>query len=164
MKRTKTKTLAMLSVIVATAMILSFIEAKIPNLVPVPGVKLGLANVAVIFTMYKFDEGRAACISLIRVGLSALLFGSFASLIYSAAGAVLSLSLMTLSRRVLRLHTVGVSIIGGVSHNAGQIAAAALVMGTPSIIYYLPVLILSGTLAGIAIGFISNELIKRIKL
>ena len=159
-----TKRLATLSVVVAAAMILSFIEAKIPTFIPVPGVKLGLANIAVIFTMYKFNEGRAAAVSLVRVGLSALLFGSFASLVYSLAGACLSLLLMVFSRRILKLHTVGVSIIGGVSHNIGQIAAAALVMGTASIIYYLPVLIISGTLAGIVIGLISNELIKRIKL
>lgn len=160
----KTKRLVTLSAVVAAAMMLSFIEAKIPTFIPVPGVKLGLANIAVIFTMYKFNEGRAAAVSLVRIALSALLFGSVASLIYSLAGAALSLSLMIASRRVFKLHTVGVSIIGGVSHNIGQIAAAALVMGTASIIYYLPVLIISGTLAGIVIGLISNVLIKRIKL
>ncbi|MBQ7362826.1 MAG: Gx transporter family protein [Clostridia bacterium] len=163
MKR-NTKILAALSVTVAVAMLLSFIESRLPTFVPIPGVKLGLANVAVIFAMYKLGEGPAAGVSLVRVGLSALLFGSVASLIYSLSGAVLSFALMVLSRRVFKLHTVGVSIIGGVAHNAGQIIAAAIVMGTASIIYYLPFLILSGTLAGIAIGLISNELTKRIKI
>jgi heptaprenyl diphosphate synthase len=145
-------------------MILSFIESRIPAFIPVPGVKLGLANIAVIFTLYKLDEKSAVCVSLVRVALSALLFGSVASFIYSVSGAVLSLSLMILSRRVFKLHKVGVSILGGVAHNIGQIIAAAAVMGSAAIIYYLPVLIISGTAAGIAIGLISNELVKRIKI
>ncbi len=160
----KTKMLTALAVTVAAAMLLSFIESRLPSFIPVPGVKLGLANVAVIFAMYKLGEARAVGVSLVRVALSALLFGTAASFIYSLSGAALSLLLMVLSRRVFKLHTVGVSIVGGVAHNLGQIAAAAFVLGTASIIYYLPVLILSGTLAGIAIGFISNELIRRIKI
>ncbi len=160
----KTKMLAALSVTVAAAMLLSFIESRLPSFVPVPGVKLGLGNVAVIFAMYKLGEWPAAGVSIVKASLSALLFGSVASLFYSLSGAILSFGLMVLSRRVFRLHTVGVSITGGVAHNAGQIIAAAIVMGTASIIYYLPVLILSGTVAGIAIGLISNELIKRIKI
>ena len=160
----KTKNLTTLAVTVAAAMILSFIESRIPAFIPVPGVKLGLANIAVIFTLYKLDEKSAVCVSLVRVALSALLFGSAASFIYSVSGAVLSLSLMILSRRVFKLHKVGVSILGGVAHNIGQIIAAAAVMGSAAIIYYLPVLIISGTAAGIAIGLISNELVKRIKI
>lgn len=160
----KTKNLTTLAVTVAAAMILSFIESRIPAFIPVPGVKLGLANIAVIFTLYKLDEKSAVCVSLVRVALSALLFGSVASFIYSVSGAVLSLSLMILSRRVFKLHKVGVSILGGVAHNIGQIIAAAAVMGSAAIIYYLPVLIISGTAAGIAIGLISNELVKRIKI
>ena len=160
----KTKNLTKLAVTVAAAMILSFIESRIPAFIPVPGVKLGLANIAVIFTLYKLDEKSAVCVSLVRVALSALLFGSAASFIYSVSGAVLSLSLMILSRRVFKLHKVGVSILGGVAHNIGQIIAAAAGMGSAAIIYYLPVLIISGTAAGIAIGLISNELVKRIKI
>lgn len=160
----KTRMLTVLAATVAAAMLLSFIESLIPSFIPVPGVKLGLANAAVIFAMYKLGEAKAAAVSLVRVALSALLFGSVASLIYSLSGAVFSFLLMVVSRRIFKLHTVGVSILGGVAHNLGQITAAAIVMGTASIVYYLPVLIFSGTIAGIAVGLASNELIKRIKI
>jgi len=160
----KTRMLTVLSATVAAAMLLSFIESLIPSFIPVPGVKLGLANAAVIFAMYKLGEAKAAAVSLVRVALSALLFGSAASLIYSLSGAAFSFLLMVVSRRIFKLHTVGVSILGGVAHNLGQITATAIVMGTASIVYYLPVLIFSGTIAGIAVGLASNELIKRIKI
>lgn len=160
----KTRMLTVLSATVAAAMLLSFIESLIPSFIPVPGVKLGLANAAVIFAMYKLGEAKAAAVSLVRVALSALLFGSAASLIYSLSGAVFSFLLMVVSRRIFKLHTVGVSVLGGVAHNLGQITAAAIVMGTASIVYYLPVLIFSGTIAGITVGLASNELIKRIKI
>lgn len=159
-----TKKLAALSVTVAVAMILSFIESRLPTFVPIPGVKLGLANIAVIFSLYKLGEGSAAIVSLVRVSLSALLFGSTVSMLYSLAGATLSLAVMIFLKRVIKMHTVGVSIAGGVFHNAGQIAVASIIMETAIIIYYLPFLIISGTVAGIAIGIAASQLIKRIKL
>lgn len=162
--KTSTKNLALLSVTVAIAMILSFIESRLPNPVPVPGIKLGLANVAVVFALYKLGYWQAGVVSIIRVALSALLFGSALSLIYSLTGAVLSLGIMILSKKVLKLHTVGVSVLGGVVHNAGQIAVASIIMETAVIIYYMPWLIFSGTVAGIAIGLTAYQLIKRIKI
>ena len=160
----KTKKLTVLAVTVSVAMLLSFIESRLPTFVPSPGVKLGLANAAVIFALYKLGISESVGVSLVRVCLSALLFGSAASFIYSLTGAIFSIGLMLITKQIFKLNTVGVSITGGVAHNAGQILAASLVMGTASIVYYLPVLIFSGTLAGIATGLISNELIKRIKI
>lgn len=159
-----TKKLATLSVAVAVAMILSFIESRLPTFIPIPGVKLGLANVAVIFALYKLGESSAVIVSLVRVALSALLFGSAVSMLYSLAGAALSLAVMIFLKRIVKMHTVGVSIAGGVFHNAGQIAVASIIMETAVIIYYLPFLILSGTVAGVAIGIASSQLIKRIKI
>ena len=159
-----TKKLATLSVAVAVAMILSFIESRLPTFIPIPGVKLGLANVAVIFALYKLGESSAVIVSLVRVVLSALLFGSAVSMLYSLAGAALSLAVMIFLKRIVKMHTVGVSIAGGVFHNAGQIAVASIIMETAVIIYYLPFLILSGTVAGVAIGIASSQLIKRIKI
>lgn len=144
-------------------MILSFIESRLPTFVPIPGVKLGLANVAVIFTLYKLGIWQAASVSAVRVLLSAMLFGTPVSAIYSLAGACLSLLGMVILARVVRMHTVGVSIAGGVLHNAGQIAVACLMLETNVIIYYLPYLVISGTLAGIAIGTAAALLIKRIR-
>lgn len=158
----KTKKIALLAMCVALSMILSYAESLLPS-PGVPGVKLGLANLVVIFALYKLGWGEAAGISLLRVFLVSLLFGHAASLMYSAAGAVLSLAGMILLKRTDKLSCVAVSVIGGVLHNIGQILMAWLLMG-PNVVYYLPVLILSGTAAGIAIGVVSALIVKRVDL
>jgi len=159
-----TKKLAALAVTVALAMVLSFLESRIPAFVAIPGIKVGLANIAVIFTMYKFGERDAAIVSVIRVLLVSLLFGSVVSLWYSLAGAVLSFTVMTLLKRLTPLATVTVSVIGGITHNIAQIGVACILLETNVIAYYLPFLLLSGTVAGIAVGVASTLLIKRIRL
>ena len=158
----KTKKIALLAMCVALSMILSYAESLLPS-PGVPGVKLGLANLVVIFALYKLGWKEAAGISLLRVFLVSLLFGHAASLMYSAAGAVLSLAGMILLKRTDKLSCVAVSVIGGVLHNIGQILMAWLLMG-PNVVYYLPVLILSGTAAGIAIGVVSALIVKRVDL
>ena len=158
----KTKKITLLAMCVALAMILSYVESMIPS-PGIPGVKLGLANIVVIFALYKLGRAEAAGISLLRVFLVSLLFGHAASLMYSAAGAVLSLAGMILLKRFDRLSCVAVSVIGGVLHNLGQILMAWLLMG-PNVIYYLPVLILSGTVAGVAIGVVSALMVRRVDL
>lgn len=158
----KTKKIALLAMCVALAMILSYVESMIPS-PGIPGVKLGLANLVVIFALYKLGWGEAAGISLLRVFLVSLLFGHVASLMYSAAGAVLSLAGMILLKKTDKLSCVAVSVIGGVLHNIGQILMAWLLMG-PNVVYYLPVLILSGTAAGVAIGIVSALLVRRVDL
>ena len=158
----RTKKIALLAMCIALAMILSYVESMIPS-PGIPGVKLGLANLVVIFALYKFGWGEAAGISLLRVFLVSLLFGHAASLMYSAAGALLSLAGMILLKKTDRLSCVAVSVIGGVLHNVGQILMAWLLMG-PNVVYYLPVLILSGTVAGVAIGVVSALLVRRIDL
>lgn len=162
--RNRTKRLTVLALTVSVAMVLSFIESKIPAFVAIPGVKVGLANIAVIFALYKLGAKEAVLVSLVRCVLVALLFGSVVSLAYSIAGAVLSLTVMILLKRFTPLSSVGVSVAGGVCHNLGQITVASLIMETNVIIYYLPFLILSGTLAGIAIGVASALLVKKIKV
>ena len=149
---------------VTLAMILSFVESQIPPLMAIPGMKMGLANIAVVFALYKFGWKEAVGISLIRVFLVGLLFGNFASIAYSIAGAVCSLAGMILLRKLPWFSSVAVSVFGGVLHNAGQIAMAGVLMGTALIGYYLPFLVLSGTLAGVAIGVVAAILVKRISL
>lgn len=158
----KTKKVALLAMCVALAMILSYVESLLPS-PGIPGVKLGLANIVVIFALYKFGWGEAAGISLLRVFLVSVLFGHAASLMYSAAGAVLSLAGMILLKKTDKLSCVAVSVIGGVLHNIGQILTAWLLMG-PNVVYYLPVLVFSGTIAGVAIGVVSALLVRRIDL
>jgi heptaprenyl diphosphate synthase len=156
----KTRKLAALSLLTALALILSYVESMVPAPVPVPGVKLGLANLVVIFALYKLGWKEAVGVSLLRVLLVSLLFGHVASLMYSAAGAVLSLLGMILLRRIGKFSCVFVSVSGGVLHNLGQILMAWALMGS-NVVYYLPVLILSGTVAGVVIGVVSALLVKR---
>lgn len=162
--KNKTKKLAFLALTISFAMVLSYLESRIPTFVAIPGIKVGLANIAVIFALYKFGIKEAVTISLVRVFLISLLFGSPVSLIYSLSGAILSLLCMILLKKLTPLTEVGVSVVGGIMHNVGQIAAASIMLSTNVVVYYLPFLILSGTIAGVAVGIVSALLIKRVDL
>jgi heptaprenyl diphosphate synthase len=150
--------------VIAFAMILSFVESRIPAFVAIPGVKVGLANIAVIFTLYKFGVKEAVTVSIIRVLLISMLFGSPVSLIYGISGATLSLVSMILLKKLTPLTEVTISVTGGVMHNVGQIAAASFMLSTNVVVYYLPFLLVSGTVAGVVVGIASAILIKRVKL
>lgn len=128
----------------------------------VPGIKLGLANIAVIFALYKLGAKEAVAVSLVRIAWMAILFGNVMTLAYSVAGAALSLTAMILLKRWDRFSTVGVSVIGGILHNTGQILVAMLIMETAQIVYYLPILCVSGIAAGVAVGIVSAILVKRV--
>lgn len=157
----KTKRLVLLAMLTAVAMILSYVESLLPS-VGIPGVKMGLANIAVIFALFRFGWKEAAALSLVRVVLVSLLFGSVGAMLYSLAGAVLSLALMALLRRIDRFSTVGISVAGGVAHNAGQILMAMLILQTKQLLGYLPVLAVSGIAGGVLTGLAAALLIRRI--
>ena len=159
-----TKKLATLAITISFAMVLSYIESRIPAFVAIPGIKIGLANIAVIFALYKFGVKEAVVVSLVRIFLISLLFGSFVSLAYSLAGGVLSLLAMAILKRFTPLGEITVSICGGVLHNAGQIAMASLILNTNVVVYYLPFLMVSGIIAGIAVGVAAGILIKRVSI
>ncbi|MBQ4273390.1 MAG: Gx transporter family protein [Clostridia bacterium] len=163
MRNKKTLQLTTMAFVIAFAMILSFVESRIPAFVAIPGVKVGLANIAVIFTLYKLGVKEAITVSIIRVLLISMLFGSPVSLIYSISGATLSLATMILLKKLTPLTEVTISVTGGVMHNVGQIAAASFMLSTNVVIYYLPFLLVSGTIAGVVVGIASAILIKRIK-
>ncbi len=158
----KTRKLTWLALCVSVAMILSYVESQIPPLTIIPGIKMGLANIAVVFTLYKLGSKEAALISIVRVVLVGLLFGNGASILYSLAGAVLSFLGMLGLKKTGIFSEVAVSVAGGVLHNAGQIAVACWLLGTNAIAYYLPFLILSGVIAGVLIGLVAAILVKRI--
>ena len=160
----KTKKLTVMALTTALAMILSFVESQIPAFVAVPGVKMGLANIAVVFALYKLGWKEAVAISLVRVVLVSMLFGSIASLFYSLAGAALSLAGMGLLKRSGKFTEIVVSVAGGILHNIGQIAMASLILETDALRYYLPFLLLSGTVAGVVIGVVSAIMVKRIRI
>ena len=157
----KKSRVAFLGLFTAFAMILSFVESQIPTFVAIPGIKLGLPNIAIIIILYRFGWKEASIISLLRVILTSLLFGTVLSMLYSIAGAVLSLVAMILLKKVLS--TVTISVIGGVCHNIGQILVAILVTETQQLLYYLPVLINSGVIAGIVVGIIAALSVKKIE-
>ena len=158
----KTKSVALTGLLIALALILSYLESLVPMSLAVPGVKLGLPNIVIVVALYRLRPGAAAAISLLRVALVALLFGSVLSLAYSAAGAVCSFLVMLLMKRTGRFGCTGVSVAGAVAHNLAQVAAAALLLETGALAWYLPVLCLTGTLAGVCIGLLAALLVKRI--
>jgi len=145
-------------------MILAFVESQIPPLSTVPGVKIGLANIVTVFLLYRLGWREAIAVSFVRVGLSALLFGSFVSLTYSAFGAFLSLAVMIPSKRFLPFSPIGISVLGAIAHNGGQILAAWIFLGNGAIVYYLIPLTVSGTLAGIAVGALGGIVAERITI
>ena len=152
---------AFLGLFIALAMILSYVESLIPPLVAVQGVKIGLPNLVIMFMLYRVGSREAITVSLIRVVLVSLLFSSAMSMAYGLAGAALSLSGMMLLKKTNLFSCITVSVVGGVLHNIGQIAVAVLITGTKQLVLYLPVLLISGVIAGVAIGICAGLLIKR---
>ena len=159
----KVKKVAVLGLCVALAMIMSYIESLFPLNLAVPGIKMGLANIVIIFLLYRVGFSSACIVSLIRVFLVSMLFGNVMMMAYSIAGAVLSLAVMLVFKKCGKFSVVGVSIAGGVAHNAGQIIMAVILLGAKQIAYYLPVLAVTGTVTGVLIGIAASVVIKRVK-
>lgn len=155
---------AMCGMFTAVAMVLSYLESLVPVFVAVPGVKLGIANIATMIVMYKLGVKPAVIVSILRIVLSSILFGNIAMMIYSFGGALLSIITMSLLKKAKLFSTVGVSVGGALAHNMGQLIVAVFVLENVKIMYYIPVLIISGGVAGAVIGIITANLIKRIKI
>ncbi len=159
--RWTTKQLAHMALLTAIALAIHVAEAQIPAPVPIPGVKLGLANIVTVYAMFCIGPGPALMILVARILLGSL-FGSVMSLFYSLAGGLLCWCVMLLLRRVLTRKQIWVaSVIGAVFHNIGQILVAIVVTGTPAIVSYLPILLLSGIAAGLFTGFAAQFLVNR---
>ena len=157
------KSAARHALLTALAMVLSWLESMLPLPAAAPGMKLGLTNLVVLFALYRMGPRPAAAISLVRVLLVSMTFGNAYSFAYSLAGAAVSLAVMLALKRTGRFSILGVSIAGGVGHNLGQILVAAAVLGD-AIIWYLPVLLVSGVAAGAAIGVVGGIVTERITL
>ena len=154
---------AFVGITASVALLLAYVEFLLPPLfVSVPGIKVGLPNVIILYVLYCLDTKYAALVSFVRILLSAFMFGNAVSLAYSVAGAVLSLLVMSLLKRTNRFSTVGVSVAGGVTHNLGQILVAMVILDTSRIAYYLLVLAVTGTISGIFIGLCGALLVKRV--
>ncbi len=153
---------ALYGMMTALAFLFSYLETLIPLNLGVPGVKLGLANLVSIVALYLLGARPAAAITLVRVVLSGLTFGSLSMMMYSLGGAAVSLTLMILLKRLDWFGVTGVSIAGGAGHNIGQLAVAAAVVENGALFYYLPVLLAAGTAAGAVIGLLGGLLIRRL--
>lgn len=153
---------AFLGLFTAFAMILSFVESQIPSPMNgvIPGVKLGLPNIAIIIVLYRFGFKEALIVSLLRVLLTSLLFGNAETMLFSLAGATLSFTMMLLLKNFFDIVTV--SIVGGISHNIGQIFMAIIITATPELMSWIPLLMITGIIAGVLVGLVSSSAYKRI--
>ena len=155
--------MAILGLMVALAMILSYLEAIIILPVAIPGIKVGLSNLLIVTVMYLYSPREAALVNLVRILLSAMLFGTVTGLIFSLSGAVLSFAVMGLFYKAGLFTVSGVSILGGVFHNVGQLIAAVFLFSSVTLGYYLPVLLLAGLITGAVNGILATIILKRIQ-
>ena len=165
MKKHKTLIkIAYLGMFLAFAMIIAFVETLLPFFPYAPGVKLGLANCFIVLVLYLYGPGEAAIVNISRVILCSLLFSGLYALMYSMAGAVLSLLVMTLFyRRRKTFSPIGIGMLGGMFHNIGQIAVAFFVTHTVGLLGYLPVLIASGLITGALVGLFAKLMLPRME-
>lgn len=163
MMRKQAHQVAFLGLCTAVAMVFAWVESLLPPLIAaVPGIKLGLPNIAIIFILYRFGVKEAAAVSLTRIIAVSLLFGNPMTMAYSLAGGFLSLTVMAVLRKWNILSIVGVSVAGGVLHNVGQILMAMLLLDTAELGYYMIVLAVTGTVSGVFIGLCGGFAVKRI--
>lgn len=156
------KKTALLGMLVALAFVLSYIETLIPVNLGIPGAKLGLANLVVMVALYTLGTKEAFGLSMVRILLTGLTFSSMAAMLYSFAGGLLSFAVMALMKKTKKLSVTGVSVLGGIAHNAGQIFVAMWMLDTATLIYYLPVLAITGVASGTVIGLLAVMVIRRI--
>lgn len=159
----ETRKLTTCALLAALALIFSYIEFLLPLSLGMPGIKIGLANIVVVLALYSLGPGYALILNLVRIALSALLFGNVFSAVYALCGALFSLAVMVLLKKTDLFSLTGVSMAGGAMHNLAQLAAAAVIAGSAKVFVYLPVLILAGMAAGIFNGAVCSLVMRKIK-
>ncbi len=162
-KALSVKRMALYGFLIALGFVLGYVESLVPIYLGAPGVKLGLANLVSVIALYSLGVKSAAFINIARIFLVGFTFGNMASILFSLAGAALSLFIMAVCRRFHFFSMAGVSILGGVSHNIGQFFIAAYVVKTFGVFSYLPVLLIAGTVAGALIGLLGGLVLERIR-
>ena len=163
-EKTPIKRLTELAMLTAVALIIFVIELRIPDLLPVPGVKPGLANIITVYCVYRYKPSETALVVGVRVFLGAVFASSFSTILFSASGALLCLlGMIPASRLFPKLPIWVCSIIGAVLHNIGQTAAAVIYMRSTAVLWYLPILLISGCIAGAFTGLCAGYVIKRLK-
>lgn len=161
----KTKKLTLLALLSAIALTIFLVEAQIPALVPIPGVKLGLANIVTVFTVFVLGPREGAAVLFVRIFLGAVFAGNFSTIFYSAAGGICAIGVTILLRKILTNKQLWVAgCLGAVAHSIGQMAMAVLLTGTPSLAVYLPVMIAISIVTGLFTGLCAQFLVNRGKL
>ena len=155
--------IALLGLFSAVAIIFGYVETLIPVFAGIPGIKLGLANLSVLFILKRYSLKEAVIVSAVRIIVIGFLFGNMFSIIYSLAGAALSLAVMTLLIRFTKASVYAVSMAGGITHNIGQLLIAMLIVENRSLLYYAPVLLISGMVTGLLIGYLVTETLRRVR-
>lgn len=153
---------ARLAMLTAAGLIIFYLEYLIPLPIQVPGVKLGLANIATLIALYLYGARRASAVLLARVLLSNFMFGSISAAIYALSGGFLALIVMAVFKRLGLFSPAGVSAAGGLMHNMGQLIAAAVIAKTPGLLYYLPTLAVAGVLTGALVGLLASGILKKL--
>lgn len=157
-----TKKITMAALMAALALIFSYIEVLIPFSVGVPGIKLGIANLVIIVSLYYLGAGYAFIVNVVRILIAGLLFNGLFGAVYSLAGALVSFAVMVLLKRTKIFSVTGVSMAGGVAHNLGQILVAAFLVSNIKVFAYFPVLIISGVISGAVIGVLAYLILRKL--
>ena len=155
--------IALCGMLLALMLVLGFVESQLPVAAGIPGIKLGLSNGVLIFAVYMLNIPAAYMLMGLKVLLSGLLFGSPSAMMYAFAGGLLSLTVMVLLSRIKGLSPVVISMVGGLSHNVGQVALAMVILNTPKLVYYMAVLMVVGMITGLATGLAANGIINRFR-
>ena len=158
----KVKKLTVMALLCAIALTIFMIEAQIPPVIPIPGVKLGLSNIVTVFSVFVMGPLEAAVILFGRIFLGAVFAGNFSSILYSASGGLLAILVTIGLRRILSVRQLWVAgCLGAIAHSVGQMTAAVLVMGTVSIAIYLPIMIVCSIVTGLFTGLCAQLLVNR---
>lgn len=157
-----TKKLAELSMLTAAALIAFIVELRFPDILPIPGVKLGLANIFTVYAVYRFKAKEVFLMVLTRIILGSVFSSNFSALLYSFAGAMACLAGMLLLRRIIPMRYIWLcSIIGAMLHNTGQIIVAMAVMRSPAVLPFYPILLTAGCIAGTFTGLCAKFILSR---
>ena len=161
-RRDRTSKLTIAALMAALALIFSYIEVLIPFNFGIPGIKLGIANLVIIVALYYLGTRYALLINVIRILIGGLLFSGVFGMLYSMAGALLSMLVMVLVKKCGLFSVTGVSMAGGVAHNLGQLLVAAFLVSNLKIFVYFPVLVISGFVSGAVIGILAYLVLKKL--
>ena len=158
----KTRKITLMALLTAIALTIFMIEAQIPPLVPIPGIKLGLANIVTVFAVFALGSKEAAMILFVRIFLGAIFAGNFSTILYSGAGGLLAILVTIGLRRILTIKQLWVAgALGAIAHSVGQMAMAVAVTATPGLLAYLPMMIICSIITGIFTGLCAQLLLNR---